>query len=507
MTVRIVPSPTLRRTRASFTAAALCSATACVILCATGCRGSKDTPAAKSASDRAPEAAVTNRVDIGPTVRRNLGITFAPVERRAVARTLRVPARVELPPSARREERAPTAGVVEVLVREFQPVRRGEPLFRLQSPRWRELQQQLAETEAALRIAETEVSSLKPLMLAHAHHEEGLRETIALRSARVEQLEQLVEAGGAPGGELAEARVQLAKARSDLAETGEKEAMLEARGVDAAARLTSAKVNLDLQLAAAAALTGETVAALTASVDNRPRWQSIAALERTAPFDGVVSHIDLVSGAQVEASAPILDLVDPGQVQVRAALLQNDLARLPAGAVARALAPTGSGAGDAVDGSQGADGGGAGRAHALVGSLIVAPQADAERRTIDVILVPAAGTTPPPWARPGVSTMMELTLDGHDEPELAIPLRAVVRDGASAYIFRRDPRNPDSAVRIEADLGVDDGRFVAVLSGLRDGDEVIVDGAYQLMVATSSSMPKGGHFHSDGTFHAGPEDH
>ena len=56
---------------------------------------------------------------------------------------------------------------------------------------------------------------------------------------------------------------------------------------------------------------------------------------------------------------------------------------------------------------------------------------------------------------------------------------------------------------MEADLGLNDGRWVAVLSGLTDGDEVVLDGGFQLMLATSGSIQKGGHFHSDGTFHEG----
>ena len=56
---------------------------------------------------------------------------------------------------------------------------------------------------------------------------------------------------------------------------------------------------------------------------------------------------------------------------------------------------------------------------------------------------------------------------------------------------------------MEADLGLDDGRWVEMKSGLRDGDEVVLAGAYELMLASSGSAAKGGHFHSDGTFHAG----
>jgi hypothetical protein len=79
----------------------------------------------------------------------------------------------------------------------------------------------------------------------------------------------------------------------------------------------------------------------------------------------------------------------------------------------------------------------------------------------------------------------------------------VQRDGLTPIIFRRDPNNPNEAIRMEADLGLDDGRWVAILSGLADGDEVVLDGGFQLMLATSGSIQQGGHFHPDGTFHEG----
>ena len=68
-------------------------------------------PADAFASEHAEQAAApTNRVDIPEAVRRNLGIAFAKVESRTVARTLRGPGRVEPLPTAHREYRAPLGG-------------------------------------------------------------------------------------------------------------------------------------------------------------------------------------------------------------------------------------------------------------------------------------------------------------------------------------------------------------------------------------------------------------
>jgi multidrug efflux pump subunit AcrA (membrane-fusion protein) len=107
------------------------------------------------------------------------------------------------------------------------------------------------------------------------------------------------------------------------------------------------------------------------------------------------------------------------------------------------------------------------------------------------------------WARPGVTAQLEIITESTNVPELSIPLAAVQQDGLTPIIFRRAPDNPNESIRMEADLGMNDGRWVAILSGLTDGDEVVLDGGFQLMLATSGSVQKGGHFHADGTFHEG----
>jgi hypothetical protein len=77
-----------------------------------------------------------------------------------------------------------------------------------------------------------------------------------------------------------------------------------------------------------------------------------------------------------------------------------------------------------------------------------------------------------------------------------------MQDGLSRVFFRRDAKNPDQVIRTDADLGLDDGRWVEVNSGLVDGDEVVLGGVYELMLASSGTATKGGHFHADGTFHS-----
>ena len=127
-------------------------------------------------------------------------------------------------------------------------------------------------------------------------------------------------------------------------------------------------------------------------------------------------------------------------------------------------------------------------------------EADPNRRTITLFANPTESS---PWIRPGVSAFMEIAIDSTSGFVLAIPRSAVVKDGITHVFFKRDPRDPNKAIRVEADLGVQDGRWIEVKSEIGPSDEVVMNGAYELKLATtrSGTTQKGGHFHADGTFH------
>ena len=178
--------------------------------------------------------------------------------------------------------------------------------------------------------------------------------------------------------------------------------------------------------------------------------------------------------------------MQPERLRFRARALQGDLDRLRDGLQARIVAA------NAAD---------AERLEPMRAVVSIGLAGDPDGRTIDVL---AATESLAPWARSGIAASLEVVLEG-GRTELAIPQRAVLRDGIVAVVFRRDPKDPNKAIRLEADLGTSDGRFVEILSGVKEGDEIVVAGNYPLMLAMSGTATKGGHFHADGTFHA--EDH
>jgi multidrug resistance efflux pump len=462
---------------------------ACTSLAFTfGCDRSSTSPAPSGHAPSAAAAAPTNRVDVPANVRQNLGITFAKVESRAVTRTLRLPGAFELLPTASREYRAVAAGNVELLARQYDRVEPGQIVARIESPRLRELQQQLADAAASVTLAQAAVDSIPPFFDAHEKHHVEIEKTVELWSQRVRQLEGVRSAGGGQAGELAAANAALASARADFAETLEKEAELNARKIENEAQLVAARQKFELLLATMASLTGHSVETLSAQPDKgRPLWQTLSAIEVRAAAGGVISEFGVKNGSYAESSAHLMTVIAPNQVRFRARGFQSDLGRLKAGLPARIVPPAGTDISDPT---------------VMTGLLALAPQAAADARTIDLIVTPDKRSD---WAIDGVAGFVEITLAGGGTNELAIPMACVVRDGLTPILFRRDPRDPDKVIRLEADVGANDGRWVVINSGVTEGNEIVQDGAYQLLVATSGSIQKGGHFHPDGTFHEGED--
>lgn len=451
----------------------------CVLLCA--CRSDVAEPAAV-VQDPPP----TNRIEVPELVRKNLGIEFVTVERRRVARTVRVPGHFELLPSARREHRAPVAGRVEILVEPLQQVEAGELLFRIDAPDWRRMQRELGDLGTNAEVTQARVVALRPLAAAHRAHEQSLRDAIAVLEGRIETLRETRDRVGGQAEQLANAGVQLAQIRADLAQAGEKHAETEAQIAELQANLRADQERIRLGLAVASALAGVSAERLAAvDATGTPAWRSLTALDVRATAAGTVDDLPAASGAWVDAHELVASVVDATRVRFRARGLQSDVARFGATGVAAVIPASVAAPSD----------------QRIAGRLVLGPFADPIQRTVDLFV---AFDTTASWARPGIVGFAEIETESGEQPELVVPLGAVVQDGLQRVLFRRDPADKDRVIRIDGDLGIDDGRWIEVKSGIKDGDEVVVAGAYELMLASSGTVTKGGHVHADGTFH---EDH
>jgi len=429
-----------------------------------GCDGGNADKNGNNASHEAEAPMPTNRVAIPAAVRQNLGITFASVESRAVEHTLRVPGRFELLPTARREYRAAMPGRIELLVQQYQRVEAGTPLYRVDSAAWKDLHEQIAGMQAR-------ADSMPSIREAHRVHEKSLADKVELWQQRLKQLEEIRAAGGGSASQFTEARATLNATQAELADVMEKDAELQAQQQQTEAELRALRSRQEMLIRASHCRQQE--------FDDSNLGQFVVC----AVVPGVVETIGATSGGLTEENGLVMTLVQPEQIRFRARGLQSDLGRLRDGLAVRIAPP---------------QGGTLSLQDSMDGSLQIGLAADADERTLDLIVQPSSVKQ---WARTGVSAHLEITLEGGSQ-ELAIPASAVVRDGATPIIFRRDPADPDKAIRMEADIGLSDGRWVEIKSGVKEGDQIVVGGNYQLMLATSGTAAKGGHFHSDGTFHA-----
>jgi hypothetical protein len=287
-----------------------------------------------------------------------------------------------------------------------------------------------------------------------------------------------------------ELKQELIKVSNDIKNL---EASLRLSGSKGGQRGASVRQFQQLLLEKAALYTGLSIKQLKqkVTVDGRemPRWYGIKKLEIRALSSGIVRESKVTNGEWVDLGARILSVVDATKLRFKASALQTDLAHIKSGGEAF-ISPAEISAGTQE------------RVNATIMSGVFGNEG---QKSFQVY---ASSETLPSWAKPGVSGHLEVILDKTSRPKLAIPKSVIVRDGLVDVFFRRDPKNPNKAIRIEADLGVDDGQWVEVISGVRKGDEIVLNGVYELNIAYSSSdkgAKKGGHFHADGTWH--DEDH
>lgn len=453
----------------------------CGVLAGLGCRTEENRPAepsgdAASTAERADHGP-SNRIDVPISVRQNLGITFVRVEGRPVRGTMRIPGQYELRPEARRDYHVMLPGRIELLVTRHQPVKKGSPLFYLDSPGWINLQKEL-------------VASLNTMKRSHAD--------LAVAEANLNEVRQSIEFLEQRLANLAKANMRQVELEAQVAEKRNALPRLEAELGAARVEFSAAHSTYEVMLNSAASFAGVSAAELDPDesdeghahlADREPAWRSLQRLTVRAEADGVVDRVPITNRGWVETGDLVLDTVQPTMLCFHAEALQTDIGKFRNEQTARVVPPPG-GSFDLDDYAE--------------GHIHLGVEAHPDRRTISILHLAERN---PQWARAGMTAYLEVYTDGSIARVNAIPESAVVRDGLQRVFFRRDPKNPDVVIRVDADLGTSDGRWVEVKSGVREGDEIVLGGVYPLMLASSSSGTReaGGHFHPDGTFHTGED--
>ena len=174
-----------------------------------------------------------------------------------------------------------------------------------------------------------------------------------------------------------------------------------------------------------------------------------------APISGIISKRFLDRGAFVSKTTPIVRIVAMDTVKAVVQVVESELAQLKAGAIADIHV-------DAYP------------EEVFQGAVVrISPTVDPESRTADVdIRIDNRDNR----LKPGMFARVSLVTQRRDGV-LLLPRDSVLRESIPTRVFVLDSGR--ASLR-EVSLGLEGDRYLEVLSGLREGDEVIVAGQYEL---------------------------
>ncbi|AMY08343.1 Cation efflux system protein CzcB [Luteitalea pratensis] len=171
-----------------------------------------------------------------------------------------------------------------------------------------------------------------------------------------------------------------------------------------------------------------------------------------ATFDGIVVRRLHNPGDLVEATAtdPILHVIDPHRLEIVAAIPIADASRIRVGAAARA-------SGGVLD------------AEPVTLKVVAGPgTVDAGTATVPIRVALTGATTAPA----GAAVEIDIDAEQHAHAVL-VAAAAIVREGEETAVFIA---TGNKAVRRAVRLGLTDGTNAEILSGVKAGELVVVDG-------------------------------
>lgn len=353
------------------------------------------------------------------------GSGAVPVETARAARTdLVVPILSDgvLEPAPGGELRAPESGTVaQIFAREGEKVQKGAVLVRIDSP----------ELTVKAKEARSEVLQLAAERARAGGDLESERRDEARLKKIVESDERLVKEGA------------ITRSAREADENAYRQAV---------ERVRSTKARLD-SLGGGGAGSGHSRLAL-AEASARELESQVAALTVRAPADGVAYGLPRKVGEPVEAGQVVANVADPGRLRVRARVDQPDLPRVAPG---QRLIVT-------FDGLPGK------RWEGRV-TLVAPGVREVGGREVGEVSgeILASQSTLPPNASVNVQIVV-----GEKKSVLAIPRAALYSDGEARFVYRMEEGR---ARRREVSVGLIGINEVEIVSGLAEGDRVILPGA------------------------------
>lgn len=197
--------------------------------------------------------------------------------------------------------------------------------------------------------------------------------------------------------------------------------------------------------------------------------QSQAAIFRVvAPLSGVVTARDANLGANVDPATPLFTVADLSTVWVVGEVYERDFQAVPVGAAATVTFP-------------------AYPEISLPGKVAyVAPAVNGGTRTAQVrVEVPNAN------GRLKLGMLSEVSIADARQPDaLSIPRSAVQTVGERTVVYVSDPSDASRLTERTVTLGMAAGDQVRVVSGLRAGESVVVQGSFAVRAEIERTAPR-----------------
>ena len=182
-----------------------------------------------------------------------------------------------------------------------------------------------------------------------------------------------------------------------------------------------------------------------------------------SPITGIVDQIKATSGQQVASGAELLNIVNLSTVLLEAQVFEKDLATVRESTRASFTSS------------------------ALLGEVYTIGTADGDGRLVSVgqtvndqtRTVPVIYEVKNPFNRLKDGNFIEITIDtSGDRKVLAVPKSAVVREQGETFVFVFD--GGETFERRQIALGAEGADFYEIVSGLKEGERVVIEGVYQL---------------------------
>ncbi|MBX3117482.1 MAG: efflux RND transporter periplasmic adaptor subunit [Fimbriimonadaceae bacterium] len=477
-----------------------------------------------------PDVHEEGHVELSPEAMKIAGIEIGTVGYRMIQDGIDVPGVVNSTTKGRAVVTPPVAGrIVSISVSLGDTVRQGQTLAVIESPELAQSWSSIADAQHARDVANADLKqavaeadlsraklsaariSLKrqqdfakagafnqaPVQQAQSELNDAQSELLSIQKEQASHAEQfrrienLFKDGIVSKSELEAARLELqqdeirlnrVQARVDMAKrTYEREKSIADKGLLNAKELQTAEAEVrsaelereksEIRIRSAkAALANANRAVANAQAVYRSNSGSVGAsvgrVSLTAPIAGVVTHLDITQGQAVDRTQTILEVENLDAVWVTANVPEQDSAIIAKGAtvsVAVASMP-----GKTFEGVV-----------QSVGSRI-----DPKTRSMPVqcLIANAGGALKPDmFAKVRVGT-------GASTKHLAVPQTSILTEDRDSFVFVKEG---GAFEKRKVELGSQDGNFVAIVSGLKEGEEIATTGVFILSSELKKAELKG----------------